>query len=44
MFVGAGMDATVITGSAYVPYLPGPVTIYDVATVGKSHILFLLPS
>jgi pectinesterase inhibitor-like protein len=34
MFVGAGMDTTVITGSAYVPSLPGPVTIYDVATVG----------
>lgn len=34
VFVGAGMDKTVITGSAYVPSLPGPVTIYDVATVG----------
>lgn len=34
MFVGAGMDTTVITGSTYVPSLPGPVTIYDVATVG----------
>uniref|UniRef100_A0A0D6QUF3 pectinesterase n=1 Tax=Araucaria cunninghamii TaxID=56994 RepID=A0A0D6QUF3_ARACU len=34
VFVGEGMDRTVIKGSRYVPSLPGAVTIYDSAIVG----------
>ncbi|KAH9310067.1 hypothetical protein KI387_037978 [Taxus chinensis] len=34
VFIGEGMERTVITGSRYVPSLPGAVTIYDSATVG----------
>lgn len=35
MFVGDGMDKTVITESLSVPSLPGPITTYGCATVGK---------
>ncbi|GLJ38644.1 hypothetical protein SUGI_0787820 [Cryptomeria japonica] len=34
VFIGEGMQRTVIRGSKYVPSLPGAVTVYDSATVG----------
>ena len=37
MFVGDGMDRTVITGSMRVPSLPGVPSTYDSATVGNTH-------
>jgi pectin methylesterase-like acyl-CoA thioesterase len=37
MFVGDGMDRTVITGSMRVSSLPGAPSTYDSATVGNTH-------